>query len=179
MSDMIKVGRQSISRENLETAVRVSHSVRDVQKLLDWGMAATTTIKLGEAIQNVGINTDHFTHPIGGKHYDRALKQYNIAEVNKPYFEWAETELSKTVSAESYKGTYRFILGNVLEFMGDTDFIKITEEQIQKFSDGKVMRENVVKAILKRIVLDNINKSRFNVGKALLFYLLDDGKMKK
>ncbi len=179
MPNTIQFGRQSVDRTILEQAVKASHSVRDVQKLLDIGLAATNTTKLGEAIQAAGINTDHFTSPIGGKHFDRQLKQYNIAAVNKPYFDWAEAELPKTLSAESYKGTYRFIFGNFLESIGEQDLIKTSEEQITKFAEGKIMRENVIKAMLKRIVLDNVNKSRFNVGKALLFCLLDDGKMKK
>ena len=177
---LIQVGRRTIPYNELEAAVKASYSVRDVQKLIGWSDASTTTIKLGKAIQEAEINTDHFKYPIGAPpRYIKEFKQYNIAEVNQPYFDWAEAELPKIYTPESYKGTYRFIFGNFLEFVGDQDIIKATEEQIKTYAEGKVMRENVVRAILKRIVLDNINKSRFNVGKALLFYLLEDGKMKK
>lgn len=179
MSNTITFGRQSLDRNELEAAVKASSSVRDVQKLMGIGLAATNTTKLGEAIQAAGINTDHFKYQINAKHFERNMKQYDIAEVNQPYFDWAENELPKIYTPESYKGTYRFIFGKFIEYMKDQDIIKASEEQIKTYAEGKVMRENVVRAILKRIVLDNINKSRFNVGKALLFYLLEDGKMKK
>jgi hypothetical protein len=176
---LIQVGRRTISHSELEQAVKASRSVRDVQKLLGWGMAATTTTKLGEAILKAGISQATFEYKIGAKHFERQLKQYNIAEVNQPYFDYCEKKFPKIYTEESYKNTYRNIFGNFLEFVGDQDIVKIKGEKIEQYAEGKTMRVTVIKSILKRIVLDNINNSRFNVSKKLLFVLLDDGKMKK
>jgi len=174
--ETIKIGRQEVDKTLFLEAIQKSRSCRDVCKIIGWGTAHSTIMKMGEAITQNNIDTTHFRYQPERKINHKPMTVYNIADINKPYFDYLENDMK--ITEESYK-TYRYIFGSLLEQIGNTDFVTISKEQIVKHAEGKKMRETVIKALLKHVIVLDINCAAKTASRDILLYLIDDEKINK
>jgi hypothetical protein len=176
MENTIKIGRQEINKTVFLEAIQKSKSCRDVCKYIGWGTAHSTIMKMGEAMRTNNIDTSHFSYQPERKINHKPMTAYNIADINKLYFNYLENDMN--ITEESYK-TYRYIFGSLLEQIGNKDFVTISKEQIVKHAEGKKMRETVIKAMLKHVVIMDINNAASTASRDMLLYLIDDEKISR
>lgn len=176
MENTIKIGRQEVNKDLFLDAIAKSKSCRDVCKLIGWGTAHSTIVKMGEAIKQNNIDTTHFRYQPERKINHKPMSVYNIADINKPYFDYLENDMK--ISDESYK-SYRYIVGGLLEQIKEQNFVTISKETITKYANGKKMRETIIKAMLKHVIVLNIGNASEMASREILLYLLDDEKINR
>lgn len=132
----VQIGRKSFDYNTFTHAVFVSKKPKEVAVNLGLNPTVGSTIQnINNKITELQLNTSHFTYKYtkSEKFFNNNRKKdYQIAEINTPYFETMENRMD----ARSWS-TYRCSLGNFLQSIGEQDFATVLPEQIEQYLNSQ------------------------------------------
>jgi site-specific recombinase XerD len=99
----------------------------------------------------------------------------NISETNRAYLEAYKASFTNNSSWNQYNCT----LSRFLEFLGETDLIKIKWEKVEEFISQAGNEETTgknkiahISAFIRFVVKNNLGNAKFHINKSVLFELL-------
>lgn len=98
----------------------------------------------------------------------RSVKQFNLSADNHMYFD----EFQKSINPTSWP-TYKAIVGNFLESIGDIDFVKINPQQTISWINGRKTAESCLKSLLTFILSNDINNAVDKVNKENILWMVN------
>ena len=171
-NEMVKIGRRTVSVDVFESAVEKSKSSKEVCLNLGFNeTVGTTKAAIMKAIDELGINIDHFRklYNVSDKVMDsRKRKQFQLNADNKKYF----AEFQKYIDDSSW-GTYKATLGNFLESLEDKDFASASVDEIVNFAGDSKNKLSHFKSLIDFLVSKNLNNFNAKVDKSILIWRIE------
>lgn len=178
---IIKVGKKKYTYKAFTDAVKLAKSLSELCKILDINYTVSTNVNnVKSKIVELGLNTTHFkynratTEKVLESH-KKSIKQYNLSNINKKYYNEFENSFDKKTSFKQYK----VHCGDFLEQLGNTDFAMVTVEDIENYVNNykgsdktKANCKAHIRSMMIYVVKNDVEGALNKVSKEMLLYLI-------